>query len=301
MKILPIVEGYLLDEEHRMRQSHYASDANACRRQLWYSWKNAEQSNPPTAGALLKMKMGSAIEFIVEQALKWGMEKGMISDYVEQAYVDVNLGLKYPLHMRCDFLVVPAGSADGQEIIEVKSSFGRGIVEIQRTGTPKEDNLVQCFLYLLHKAPRVTLVYFGRDNGYRTEFQLGLEEAGIDADQNTWKTLTVNGKVWDPEKYRMSAIREKFAGIERMIEMDETPERDYIVAIKNGAIAEQANGSNEYTYQKVRYKGDWQCNYCRWRDRCWAEALPIYAEGNNSAMFEARKNAGKGEDEDADA
>jgi hypothetical protein len=42
---------------------------------------------------------------------------------------------------------------------------------------------------------------------------------------------------------------------------------DYTAAIKDGEIRDKFQRNN------VEYKTDWQCNYCDWRRKCWADKL----------------------------
>ncbi|MFA4971788.1 MAG: hypothetical protein WC683_04195 [bacterium] len=289
MNLIDLVDRYLLKEDRRTRQSHYASDADACRRQLWYSWKGTEPSNPPTAGDLLKMRLGGSVEVIVEEALADAVNDGLIESFQKQVREEFHPeALKYPIRMKLDFLITENGGK--QVIAEVKSMFGQGIKEIQKKQAPKPGHLVQTFLYVQRLLLPAILAYFGRDFGYRTQFWLSKSDDG---------QYMVGDKEIDWSEWTVEALTQKFAAVEASLESEEPPERDYIAAIKNGELREQG-----FTLDKHLYKTDWQCNYCRWRDRCWGPMVEKFKEGSNATMFIERdkKRAALGaEVEDADA
>ena len=273
-KFLPILESFLMAGEiQRPRQSHYASDANACRRQLVYSWRNTPWTNPNTPGGKLKMEFGNMAEkSLVENALTWAMANHtVITDFATQIRREVQIdGLKHMIVTKLDFLITLTDKR--VMILELKSSYGRGIKQIQLHG-PKDDHLVQVLFYLTYNPQKVaTLVYLGRDNGYRTEFEVALIDKG----------LLVDGRLLDTEFYNMSRFIERFKFVEACLAADRLPDRDYQVAIKNGEIKDDG-----FSQGGVTYKCDWQCSYCRWRDDCWKDELPKYAKGNNSAEFKA--------------
>jgi CRISPR/Cas system-associated exonuclease Cas4 (RecB family) len=272
MDVLAMLEKALLAEEAEkwQRKSHYASDANACRRQLYYSWTMAQESNPVPVHSLIKMRMGNAAEGILRAALLYFKEKGEIAEIEEQVRKEVVVeGLEHPIVCKMDFIVVaPDGYREG---IELKSSFGRGIVEIQKSGKPKDDHLVQCFFYLEHVVERLKLVYIGRDSGYRTEFAITRgDEPG---------SVYLGGTRLPPEVYNMDRFIAKFREIEAAVSAKEMLPRDFLASIRDGEIVDR------FQRQGVVYVGDWQCRYCRWADLCWAEEKKTYAQGVNLEMF----------------
>jgi hypothetical protein len=273
IKVIDILDEYLLQsEESWQRRSHYASDANACVRQLVHKWRGDAMSNPPTPGDILKWRMGAAAESIIYAALDYAVSKGIIADYDNQVKREIEVpGLAHPVVVKMDAMI---HSAEGEPIgLEIKSMFGRGIINIQRTGMPKEENMVQVFFYLAYGGhQRHVLAYVGRDFGYRTEFLIERTEEG---------GLLCNGQPY-PMK-TMEYFIERFKRIEDYLNHPENEApRDYIHAIKNGELVD------EFQSQKVKYKSDWQCAYCPWKTGCWEEVRPTYRESNNAGMFAAR-------------
>lgn len=242
---------WLLDEELRERTSHYASDANTCKRQLWYKWRGLEKSDPITSGAMLKMKMGNAAESIFRDYIQYLLERGEIKSFEEQEAKRVEIkGLKYPISMKADFVV------DGEYFIELKTSYGAGIKRIQETQKPKDEHIIQCLFYLHYIKPKGKLIYLGRDNGYRTEFDLEGTAEGVMCNQKCYPTS-------------LDDLIEKFIYIESMIRDDSCPPRDYRVAIKDGEI------KDKFQRNKEIYKTDWQCGYCGWKSHCWAQSIEL--------------------------
>jgi CRISPR/Cas system-associated exonuclease Cas4 (RecB family) len=266
-KILESIDEFLMSGEHRQRTSHYVSDVCACRRQLYWKWTNEEQSNPITPGGIFKMRMGGKVEDVLEDWLIWAKENKKIKDYILQFHQRINIpGLQYPLGMRADVIVI---TIDDRWIgIEIKSSYGAGIKLIQQKQEPKEEHLYQVYPYMKYlDIKEFVLIYFGRDNGYRTEFFIQQHEQG----------LLVNNKLfqidWDGKIQRLKDL-------ELALRMNFVPPQDFQVAIKDGEI-------KDYQHEKVKYKSDWQCKYCAFQDKCWSDMKEKYSTGNNAEMLNA--------------
>jgi len=282
MDFLKLFDEWLVNDEQWDRKSHYASDATACRRQLYWRWKNEPMSDPPTAGNYLKMRMGNTIENdLVQGAIAWMVETERIKDFThgEKFAAEIE-GCEYEMHLKLDFVLWPM---EGDPVInEVKSSFGRGITTIKNEGVPKEAHLVQCRFYLEHTPyDTVVIPYLGRDNGYRCQFLLRLDDEG-----NMICTATDR----EGEEYTTRVIRidlesyyDKFRFVEAAVKADTLPDREYMVAIKNGEI------KDSFQADKVKYKSDWQCQYCGFKSTCWDDVVAEYTEGNNSEDFAIHK------------
>jgi len=248
MNIINRLDTYLLEKNKRKRTSHYPSDVNSCLRQLYYKWNNVDESDPPTAGNIIKMKFGTLAENIVRDYLQWEKGKGAIKDFAEQVEITgIEADLSYKIHGYQDFVIT---NKDNTLVgIECKSSFGRGIKEIQQSG-PKEDHVLQVYQYMRYGEPKkYYLVYIGRDNGYRTQFEVHYKNGQI----------TVNGKEYliDWQYYLNRLI-----SAEHVIGAAIMPYREYRTVIKDGEIKDKVQRNGEI------YKSDWQCRYCNWRSLC---------------------------------
>jgi len=255
VNILNRFDAYLTRPYERKRRSHHPSDVTSCLRQLAYKWNNVPESDPPTAGNIIKMKFGALAEDeLLLPWLKWEKEQGNIKSLVTQEEVTgQEPDLEYNIHGYEDFRIV---TNDNEKIgIECKSSFGRGIVNIQKTGEPKPEHLMQVYLYLRYgTAERYYLVYIGRDNGYRCQFDIRKHEAG----------LTYDGKLMEIDHNKLIS---RLAMAEATIGETVLPDREYVAAIRDGEFVDK------FQRNKVEYKQNWQCGYCNWRSECWKEQL----------------------------
>lgn len=272
MKFIDVFDKYLLSEDRWERKSHYASDATSCRRELTYKWRGEKYSDPPTAGNVLKMRFGLAAEEVIKKGLDWMVKQGEIKGYTEQVRYEVAVpGLEKPVVLKLDFLLdLPEGKPC---ILEIKSSFGRGIKEIQQRGRPKDDHLFQVFLYLLYSpAKQAIFAYLGRDNGYRTEFAMWLTEDG---------KVILDGKQVGTVENGVKWLVGRLSVVEKALKENTLPERDFIHAVKGGQLRDS------FVKNKTEYKSNFQCQYCWFKSRCWADVLS--QPGDNSEMFDARR------------
>ena len=263
MNLLDQIDEYFIRQEIKPRESHYPSDASACIRQLYYKWTGQAISDPITAGAIWKMKFGDATEYIIIEALK-----GLGKDVVNQLGGKLRLvGLQYPIGYRVDALFQENNVLNG---IEIKSSYGLGIKEIQQKGEPKPEHVKQiiCYAYAAD-IPSWYLIYVGRDNGYRCMFHI---EYNKEEDQTF-----INSH---PVSYTFKSILNIFFILETYLKAQQLPGADYLVAIKNGQIVDKFQKANKI------YKTDWQCSYCSFKTSCWADTVLAYQRSDNSLMFQ---------------
>jgi len=235
------LDAVLLEHEKREKLHHYPSEASACIRQTWYKWQGFDPTNPIEAGALWKMSMGNSIHKIVPELLaRAGYEVEEEKD-VEYKHPK----LDHLIKGRMDILFRRPDSV--WEVMEVKSSYGRGILQTQQSGAPKQEHYDQLILYL-HMADIDTgcLLYLGRDNAYRTIFTVHKD---------------------DTTEHRFNNLLNRFAMVEHYLKTEKTPPREFTVAIVDGEI------KSKFQHHKQEYKGDWQCSYCAHNKKCWANIL----------------------------
>lgn len=262
MNFIDKIDTYLLSRESKKRDAHYASDVSDCIRKLYYKWTEFPVSNPIEPGDLLKMRMGDSIHNLVHEVLS-----ASGCDVIpEMAMRKVYPGLKYPVSMRCDNLFSEKGSQE-IEVIEVKTSYGAGIVNIQKSGTPKKEHVSQLCMYGDgFDAEKGYLLYIGRDNAYRCQFETLYEDGAIHLRGNSSPIVTISELLG-----RLEVVEDVIARVGIV------PKRDYWTAIKNGEIRDMFQKDN------VKYKSDWQCMYCQYRSACWKDEVEKYKEGDNSA------------------
>ena len=237
MNLIDQIDNYLIKKEYHKREAYYPSEVNKCIRQLYYKWTETKESNPITSGALWKMRIGNAIhDMIHEYLLASGME------IVPEVSFKKNIGLKYPISGRIDDLFI---DKDGELAgIEAKTSYGRGIVEIQKSNKPKQDDLNRVIVYMACnlEIKRFYIIYFGRDNAYRTQFII---------------------ERYDKLEDDFNKLIQRFDDLEEALKCKVIPFREFKVAIKNGEI------KDKFQKDKIEYKSDWQCRYCQFMNYCW--------------------------------
>lgn len=280
--ILNDFDNWLINENNYPKKSHYASNITSCKRQQYYQWLNIEQSNPNSAGSILKMKFGYATEDIFEKFLQYSIEtKTKINNKILINYITgwkesyQIKGLEYPITCKLDFVL--EFEDNSKVAVELKSMFGRGIVDIMKTQTPKSQYLDQIYIYIyLTPYKHFFHPYFGRDNGYRTEFEILECKEGLEVIYTTERGKQ-NKKTY---RYNFDDLIENLVKIENSVHHDFLPERDYLVAIKNGEIKDQG-----FQYNNIKYTSNWQCTYCNWKNKCWENELKKYKNSNNHEIF----------------
>ena len=232
MEILNKLDKLLQDREGKEKTHHYPTDAESCVLKLFNDWHGVEVTDPFDLTGIWKMEMGNAIHEQIDVRLK-----EIYDDVQTEVPFRADIGLKHELSGRMDNII------DQVHGVEIKSSFGRGIVDIQKKGEPKPEHIGQVALYLKYSGIEFedfTILYMGRDSGYRTEFTISSVE----------------------DSY-IEAIVDRF----RIAEGDVAPDREFKSCIVNGEF------KRDFTHLKEKYKGDWQCNYCKYRTSCWSDIL----------------------------
>ena len=302
ISLIDVCETFWLYRQSWPKTAHYPSEATKCRRYLWYKWVGEGASNPTDATGLWKMNIGTSIHDRVQNTIQTIAQDSELSgDFgLSGCSVDVELRtgevwvdgsdqwggveLKYPVRGRIDLrLTEPDGT---RSIHEIKSSYGRG-VRAQKAETIRDDYLVQGLFYLVAGfGERVHYPIVSRDDGDRFELVVSLHEleAGYDIRVDRLYKGVVMHSHFEPYKTFVDYIK-RLDDVERALADGNMPERDYRAAIKNGEIR------REFTHQGVKYKSDWQCSYCEYRDRCWAAEVEENAGSHNADDFQGGEDA----------
>lgn len=234
------------NEERPRKQRHYPSSACAivdgkfygkCRRATWYEWKGVPRTDHIDAPGLFKMQVGDIIHehlsAILNRALAdlgYSTEDCNKEGFGEEvAMVWQSKDLKYPVSGRLDKRVI---APDGTKIaIEWKSTYGRGADYIKRDG-PKDENLMQCTLYLeqdVLPVDAVALMYATRDSGYFMGYWVTKNEGGLKIEYMGSTKTTFSKIGWD-------SVLAGTLSLEEALEKDTPPAMDY--------------------------DGTWNCDYC---------------------------------------
>jgi hypothetical protein len=246
-----IDEYFLRDREHKEKICHYPSEINECRRKSVYKWIGTKQSNSIDASGIWKMEIGNSIHLLIYQVL----EKSGLDIINEVAEKYKHPDLKHEISYRVDNIFLENGEA---VLIEVKTTYGHGAVELKKTG-PKIGDLMQVFLYMdMCDLKKAYMLYVARDNMYRMQFDIEFKN-NIFYVNGTKKEITIDN------------LFEIFKNTEKAVDLyhdcGELPKRDYIAVIKNGEIKDKIQ------FKNVEYKTNWQCGYCSYKNKCWENVL----------------------------
>ena len=246
MKFLKLIDEMLEAKDRReldskKRTSHHPSGYSDCMRKMFFDWTNFPVSNYRTATDIYKILAGKWIHQGFAELLK-ELYGDRVQTEVEFTYEHPDL--QYPIHGFMDNVIVIDGVLIG---IELKTSFGRGIVSIAKTGRPKDEHLNQTKIYLAlnEVISSFSLPYLGRDSFYRTEFEVFLNER----DRKAFTKIVV----------------ERFKKLENYVNNLEVPDREFHAIVKDGEIKDKIQKDG------IMYKSDWQCLYCVYRDSCYTK------------------------------
>ena len=249
VNILNRIDAWLVAQDkekldNRERSSHHPSGANKCLRQMYYDWTNEPVSNYRTATDIWRMNLGTWMHKMFAHYLR-EMGEQVVDEVEMQLY---HPDLKYPIHGYLDNVIEIDGELYG---IELKTVFGQGAKSIQLSGKPREDDEVQSKIYLVaNNLAGYFIDYLARDSFYRTEFELVMTQA-------------------EKEEFKRQIV-EKFKLLEWCVEKRIFPDRDFHAVVKDGEI------KKDIQHKTVKYKSDWQCLYCVYRDTCYRKEIESY-------------------------
>jgi len=178
--ILP-VETYLRSKkkDFKVQEHHHPSSARVaigdkivcgvggCLRAQYWNWMGVEPTNPINLNGLHNVTIGHAYEDWYEEGLKI-----LGKEYQREVAFKADIGLKYQMSGRIDFLVK---EDNGWEGVELKTSYGRGMDYYKKTKKPKESYLLQMLCYFEYLEKPIKVFHnpvFARDNFYRTTFKI---------------------------------------------------------------------------------------------------------------------------------
>jgi hypothetical protein len=238
------------------------------------------------AGSAIKWTLGNSAEaFSVERWKKMGVWEANSVKFYEREHVVSG-------ELDC---VVKNPRTEGLIGIEVKSFYGhyaaREIAGAKRPpipGCPKRDNFLQALVYRHNYRDileQYRLYYIERGNGFRVEFEVGIDPEGDDY-RPFWRQI--EGPYWNcfsTEKVkRPFLVRDVYARYKELanyLRAKELPPRDYTWAMSEDEIqfrwTKGKLGKTDYEkWKKAPEKvklGDWQCSYCDWRNQCQNDSI----------------------------
>lgn len=167
--------------------------------------------------------------------------------------------------------------------VEVKTFYGYHAEKelmgnYKQQGFPKMSQLLQTLVYVNHwesrGLPYFRMAYFGRDSVKRRTFKIELHHEGA------IKYPKVDGVV--VRSFTMNDVLARFKELKQYMDTKTIPPGDYELQYSDAKIEDYyAKGKiSKSAYEswkkgklgKHEYVGDWNCNYCKYKNVCWGKA-----------------------------
>jgi CRISPR/Cas system-associated exonuclease Cas4 (RecB family) len=250
-----------------------------CLREQFYKWTGAKQSNPINEQTYFKFFMGNC----AHEGLQKLFEDLDIAKTIEEHIRQKIKGLKHMIGYKKDATIfisketqemlklsfgINVNDEDvGKEVIlEIKTSWGRGIDSVLKDGA-KDNGVLQSICYLhLSQLDTVYLVYFDV-SGIIEQFVYYKRPDGVSYDYRNKKNLDIN----------ISDILRGFKAVETAVESGVVPERSFFCFKKSGELKDMRQKDG------MKYMSDFQCRFCNYKDKCWEDVkdneIPEELEG----------------------
>ena len=212
-----------------------------CKRQIYYNKLNVAASNPIETHSYIKFKMGDSVHLAIQDIFKSADIWVEGEDFKEVEWNGLNWIYRIDGKLNID---------NTNYLIEIKTVYTSGYNSIENEA--KKEHEIQLFLYMLFEnIDNGIILYIGRDNGHIVEYNYTLDR--------------LRKKYKEYFEIKIKELKDLESKIKNKI----MPERDKKIYLKNN------NGNITETFQKdnVKYKTDWQCGYCQWKNLCWQEEL----------------------------
>lgn len=256
------------EETPRVGYNHNPSSASivqddgtvvgACLRSLYYKVTQEPSSDARDLTSRLQADFGNGIHDRLQEKLGKNSKIRLLSENPGKVLVD---SLTHEISFRLDGLVTHKGE---QGCLEIKTMQSFGLQRMVKEGGPKPAHILQilCYLATNENLRWAALIYFGRDNAYRAEYHVYKDP---ETQQYVLKGITPN----QPEKainYSFDKIVSRWKELEVAVEKKELPRRDFKAVLdKEGKVTAKR------TKNGIDFKTSYQCSYCSWQAKCWAE------------------------------
>jgi hypothetical protein len=206
-------------------QGEVITGYGGCLREQYYRWKGVEPQDKMDVVGLFRTHIGNILEDDYEEALK---QQNI--PYNRGYAFQMDIGLKYPMSAKMDFILNPDTEPEG---IELKTSFGQGMNSLKKTQQPKDHYYLQVACYFQCPEYKFKVIHnpnIGRDSYYRVGFSI-IKEGD---------RFYCNGKATE---WGFQDIVESWRALEDYMEKNKEPPPDF--------------------------KGDdWHCKGCSYRKLC---------------------------------
>jgi len=230
----------------------------SCMRQLWYKATKVKESNATDSASFLKMGFGDAIHDWFMRKLQKSKKITLLPEVGGRVLMDP---LTREISFRVDGLATHRSELGG---FELKTTQGMALSWMKKAGKgPKEDHLLQILSYFgTNEAIQwYSLVYVARDSAFKMEFHITKEDDGY-----YFQSVFPNGPKTKIPELSFQGIVSRWVTLESYVKSEIMPPRDYkIVFNDSGEIVPNR------VKKGVRYRSDWRCLYCSFKDLCWSQ------------------------------
>lgn len=277
------VENQEKNKETYEKTSYWASENNACTRQVFWRWKKEKPTNLPSVSGLQIMRTGKKVE---EQITEDWDSMGILvlpPKGEEQHHIEVErFGVKITGKLDA---IIKEKTDDGKNIetpVEIKSYYGDyqeyRLFDLQ----PNESYAKQLAIYMdaLNK-DRGILYMVNRGSGRQFQFIVTRKPKKYEIEVATYikeddnpdnKTERLEFKVGFLEFTLEDAYRH-FAKIDKYVKANKLPpaqfQYKYPLTLENLKRQKNHNISKARTGKAVL--GDWNCKYCSYKAKCLKE------------------------------
>ena len=251
-------EGYRHNPSNASLLTEEGKAVGACIRSLY--WKATKE--PVTDKKALTVKLqgdfGNGIHDRLYHVLKKSDKIKLTSELPGKVIVDP---LTQEISYRLDAVVDHKGESG---YLEVKTMQSFALRQMALKGNPREKDVLQV-LVGLGVNPELrwgSLLYFGRDNAYRAQYNIYKDDAlGVYMIQG----VVPASRAKPIKELSFKKVVERWKELEGHVERKELPKRDYKVVLRDDGTVTDHRDKNLVTYES-----DKACLYCSYKSKCWS-------------------------------
>jgi hypothetical protein len=252
-------EGYRHNPSSATMVTEDGQVIGACLRSLYYKATKEVVSDAKELTTKLQGDFGNGIHDRIAAKLQKSDRIKIVPESPGKVFVDY---LTKEVSFRLDGLVTHKGE---QGCLEIKTMQSYGLNKMVKEGGPKEAHILQvlCYFGTNPDLRWASLVYFGRDNAFRAEYHIYKDP---ETERFMIRGITPNQREKEITHLSFDKIVARWKELEEAVEKKELPRRDFkAVLTKEGTVTDKR------TKNGVDYKTSYQCSYCSWQTKCWAE------------------------------
>ena len=250
-------EGYRHNPSNASLLKEDGKAVGACIRALYYKATKEPVTDKKALTVKLQGDFGNGIHDQLYKVLKKSDKIKLTSELPGKVLVD---SLTQEVSYRLDGVVDHKGESGYLELKTMQSFALRNMV---MKGGPRDRDVLQV-LVGLGVNPELrwgSLVYLGRDNAYRAQYNIYKDpDLGVYMIQG----IVPPARPKPIKELTFKKVVERWKELEGHVERKELPKRDYKAVLKKDGTLTDKREKN-----LVSYETDKACLYCSWKSRCW--------------------------------